>query len=126
MDMTQVQSPQQMARRLAPEDILPGQFVAVHRQKGQLVWLSCDSVTSPQAQVLEVDYIPDHAGRPLKVKQVCLPYVQVKTPRRKLRMIDTRMVQLVELSPAYGKAVWKACKPVKKDQARPADRGAGA
>jgi len=115
MDMTDKTSDSRMARRLAPEDIEPGQFVAVHRQKGQFLWLACEGgFESPKAQVLEVDYVPDHSGRPLKVEQVCLPYVQVKTPHRRIRTLDTRMVQLVELSPAFVKAIWKACKPAKK------------
>jgi len=118
MDTSMQIPPCTAVRMLGPEDIQPGQYVAIHQQMGQLFWPPIDFSGIPrklEVNVLRFNYIPKESGLPLKVKKVCLPYVMVKSPRGKQQMLDTRRHQLVELAPDFGKAAFKALKPQAND-----------
>jgi len=55
--------------------------------------------------------IPEHAGQPLKVIAICLPFVYAKTSKGEVTTVDTRQMQLVRLDRKCAKVVWKALQP---------------
>lgn len=96
---------------LGPEDIRRGQYVSVHRRVGEVYWLPffCESeFKEPSVKVLRYGYTPKQSGLPLRVKAVCLPFVLVTSPQGRVLTLDTRSMDLVELSADYGKAAFKA------------------
>lgn len=98
-----------VAATLAGEDVACGQYVAVLNETVAVpsyMWDGCGSSLPPQ-ELVRLKIIPDHAGVPLKVVAVCLPFVYVKTPSRAVFTIDTRRVQLVRLDRRCARLVWK-------------------
>lgn len=49
-------------------------------------------------------------GVPFKVQAVCLPFVTVKGPTGRTRVIDLRQIQLVRLDPDFAKVTRTALK----------------
>lgn len=112
----------QTVRRLAPEDVRKGQFVTVHRRIGEVFWLAnaCESAfVEPSVKVLRYGYTPNQSGLPLRVKEVCLPFVLVNSPQGRVVTLDTRSVEMVELSESYGKAAFKALRQNHKKNSTP-------
>ena len=101
-----------VAKPLAPEEIRPGELVALLYQICELpsfLWCS-DSGMLPADEPVRLRLVPECGGLPLKVKAVCLPYVLVALPRGGKQTLDVRQSQLARLSGPYGKAAWKAHK----------------
>jgi hypothetical protein len=98
-----------VARSLAAEDLRRGDFVSVLHEVVELpsYFWSCDSHVLPPAETVKVPIWPADGGTPLKVKQICLPFVFVKLPCGKHRTLDVRRHRLVKLSEAYARTVWK-------------------
>jgi hypothetical protein len=99
-----------VARSLAPEDVRCGDFVSILYEIVELpsyLW-DCDSQLLPPAEPVRMQWRGTGGGTPLKVKAVCLPFVFVKLPCGKHGTLDVRQHQLVRLSPAYARPVWKA------------------
>lgn len=93
----------EVCRRVAPEDLRPGLFVAV---------LSVvHEVYTPTALEM-ADFRPPRpvrvvcngcaSGEPLLVVSVCVPFVQVEDARGNLRTLDVRREQLGAVAEAYG------------------------
>ncbi len=105
---------------LAPEDIQPGMFIAVHKimEEHLPFWYCDDSALSDHNQPLRMTLLPDNSGVPYKVKSVCIPYVYATNAIGKPRIFDLRRHRLVRLDPEFGRMVWqglkKACKVKKK------------
>jgi hypothetical protein len=51
--------------------------------------------------------LPGDEGLPLKIKEICLPFVFVRTPGNWSRFYDVRGVQFVRVSRRYARSVWK-------------------
>jgi len=116
-----------IVKPLAPEDIRPGDYLAVMHEVDEYLpigaLLDCSAFNQPRSlQPVQVQWLPCGECVPLKVKAVCLPFVLVKAPRPQplgflalgrggsgpiLRTLDVRRCRLARLSHAYGKRVFK-------------------
>ncbi|MEM8865443.1 MAG: hypothetical protein AAGF31_07835 [Planctomycetota bacterium] len=105
-----------LARTVAPEDIARGDYVAilsVEHEYPLLVWL-CDPPLTQQDEVVCIRQRTDLCRDPLKVCDICLPFVSVKRPSGERATLDVRSCELARLDPGYGKRVWRAQAPKKK------------
>jgi hypothetical protein len=101
-----------VASRIAGEDIIPGDFVAVINEileYPSFFW-TCSAVSLAPDEPVRIRYMSDDAGEPYKVIGVCLPFVYVKSYRGAVVVIDTRRRQLVRLSRDCARTVWKDMK----------------
>ncbi|MEM8678667.1 MAG: hypothetical protein AAGF97_04835 [Planctomycetota bacterium] len=97
-----------VAATISGEDLVPGDFVAVLRRSYEFpsfLWDGCGTTLRPE-ETVRLQFIPEEAGKPLKVTVVCLPFVYVERADRELKVLDTRQVQLVRLDAKCGEAVW--------------------
>lgn len=99
-----------LARTLAPEDIRPGDYVAVLRETSEWPSFIWDHLMLAAEDIVRIATIPKASGTPFKVKSVCLPFVLVKTPTGDKKTLDIRRCELARLQPAFAKAAWKARK----------------
>lgn len=53
-------------------------------------------------------WLPDDDEHVMRVVSVCLPFVLVRTPEKKTRLIDTRQYELAEIPAAAGRAAFRA------------------
>ena len=60
-------------------------------------------------------WLPFGQNEPVKVKQVCLPFVLAKQPDGKLRTLDVRRYRLALLPDEYGRKVFRLLKERPKD-----------
>jgi len=100
----------QAARSLAPEDLRAGEFVAILDRVLSLPSYLWDSESMSATELVRIPWPAGGAGVPLKVKSVCLPFVAVKTPGGRCRVLDVRHCRLVRLSSDFAARVWKALK----------------
>lgn len=123
-----------VSRRLAPEDVEPGQYVSVLVRHQRFWRFDCEreepvshGITSLPEQDDDGDQeAGGRAGAPMRVLAVSLPFVVVRavgvkrpdaesedaTPRR-ARTLDLRQVELAEVGRAYARAYAAASKPAK-------------
>ena len=98
-----------LAASVFGEDLACGDYVAVMHTTVDIpsyMWDACGVSLSPH-ETVRLKYIPDDAGRPLKIIAVCLPFVYAKTPEKQTEIIDTRRMQLVRLDRQCAQAAWK-------------------
>jgi len=105
-----------LAKSLAAEDIQLGDVVAVLDviyEYPSFLWSSESHMLAPEELIRLCWRSPD-AGRPLKVKAVCLPYVLVKPPKGRHQTLDIRQCRLVRLADDYAKKAWKKLRKSRK------------
>ena len=99
------------------EDIARGDYVALLNETVEVpsyLWDSC-GVSLPPQELVHLKLIPCDAGQPLKVIEVCLPFVYAKSANRETITIDIRRLQIVRLDRRCAKTVWKELRsPSKK------------
>jgi hypothetical protein len=98
-----------LAKTLAPEDVRPGDYIAVLSEEYEyaaFAW-SCDSSLSNADSILRVRFKPRETTGPLRVIDACLPFVFVKEPKGEGRTLDLRVVRLARLDRSYAKRVCK-------------------
>ncbi len=98
-----------VSRPLAPEDIVPGSFVAIATERVEAV-PCCFEPEQFASGVLPIrlSRIPRKAGRPLFVVEVCVPFVLVRDEKGETRLLDTRRVTLSKVSVAFARAYLRA------------------
>lgn len=99
-----------LAATTAPEDLRPGEYVAVLNETWEypsFLWCG-DAGTSPREEPIRIRWRPQPAGVPLKVKAVCLPFVFVEDPHGQFRTADVRQTEFVRLQRDYARLVWKS------------------
>ena len=109
-----------VGRTLAPEDLQPGDLVSLLTEILELpsfLWGHDSQLLAPHEPV-RMPWRPNDAGMPLRVEEICLPFVFVKTPNGGQRILDVRRHQLVRLSADYANNVWNALKKRKKRRRR--------
>jgi hypothetical protein len=109
-----------LAKPLAPEDVRPGDFVAVLHEIAELpsFYWCADAGFHPRDELVRIRYIPSSEALPLKVKSVCLPFVLVKAPRGERRTLDLRKCRLARLDRAYASNAWQLYKKAIKKRSR--------
>ena len=98
-----------LAKSLAAEDIRRGDVVAILDmvyEYPSFLWNREPHMLAPQEPV-RVRLCDQCAGKPLKVKAICLPYVLVKRPNGRYSTLDMRRYRLVRLSDGYARMAWK-------------------
>jgi len=98
-------------RRVAPEDLRVGQFVAVTAMFCQFLPADRDLRPSEVMDAARVRAIPADAGQPLRVEGVCLPFVLVRCPDGAAWTLDTRRHQITRLPKRFGKDAFRRMKP---------------
>jgi hypothetical protein len=99
-----------LARPLAPEDVRPGEYVAVLHVICELpsfLW-AADAYAVPLDQPIRIPFVPPGGGVALRVTSVCLPFVLVKSARGARRTLDLRQCRLARLDRRFATATWKA------------------
>jgi hypothetical protein len=112
-----------LAKTLAPEDVRPGDYVAVLSEEYEyaaFAWL-CDHSLSSHNELIRVRFRPRETAGPLRVIDACLPFVFVKEPKGEGRTLDLRAVRLARLDRAYARRVCKALatQPATSKRAKP-------
>lgn len=105
-----------LAKTLAAEDIRRGDVVAILDTVYELpsfLWNLEPHMLAPQEPV-RVRLCGPCVGKPLKVKEICLPYVLVKRPDGRYGTLDMRRYRLVRLSHGYAKMAWKQYRKKRK------------
>ena len=103
------------SRQCAPEDLKAGDYISIARVTCELLPACFDEPFTPQRDLepLRFSFMPDNAGKPLKIKQLCLPFVLVKQANGRHETLDLRRHHVLKLDTAYGK---KAFKRLRKDR----------
>ena len=109
-----------LAKPLAPEDVRKGDFVGVLYVIYELpsfFWCA-ESFQIPHDEPVRLQLVPE-PGPPLKVQSVCVPFVFVKDPVGKQKMLDLRKCRLARLDRDFARTIWKAHKKQRAKQAAP-------
>ena len=115
-----------ISKMIAPEDIRPGQYITILSIVDEVpsyMWDHIDPAVLAPEKLVRIEHMWS-GGQVLKVKEVCLPLVFIRTPCGGLHTIDVRRFRLARLSDSYGRSVWKALKKRAKEE-RSRDREAG-
>ena len=99
-----------LAATTAPEDLRPGEYIAVLNETWEypsFLW-SGDSGLSAPDEPIRIRWRPRPAGVPLKVQAVCLPFVFLEDPQGQFRTADIRQTEFVRLHRDYARLVWKS------------------
>lgn len=102
-----------LARRLAPEEISKGMFVAVLSITHEFIPFFCESISVfERGEPYRMAFLPDEDdARPLKVVAVCLPFVFVKDAQRHHRTLDVRRYRLAQIDRRFGRRYFKHASP---------------
>lgn len=96
-------------RRFVVDDLRRGSYIVILHEVVEIPgWL----IGGPRwdaepSGMLRLEWTQSE-GIPLKVRDVCLPYLLTREWHGKPRMVDTRMVHLGIVNPRYAQKVWKA------------------
>ena len=116
-----------LAKALAPEEIRPGDFVAVLYQMYELpsyMWCA-DASLLPRDELVRIRMTPTEDPTPLKVSAVCLPFVLVREPCGRERGVDIRRQRLARLDKQFARAIRKACRAASRRDRRGKTKTAG-
>jgi len=95
-------------RLIGPEDIAPGQFVAIAEQTAQFAPPELQregrSVLQPQTMTT----YPQNAGVPYEVVTVALPFVMVKDYEREPFVFDLRQLRLAVVPDEFARKYFEA------------------
>lgn len=113
-----------LAKPLAPEDVLRGDYVTpLHTLCEVPSFYWCDGEWQrPREEPVRMQFMASEAGVPLKVKRVCLPFVVVEHPLYGGQTIDLRRSRVARLDAKYAKAAWKALKKAQRLSEAPSTR----
>ncbi|MCP3902870.1 MAG: hypothetical protein GY715_04465 [Planctomycetes bacterium] len=93
-----------LARVLRPEDVRPGIYVAVLYRIIEFLPTSClEDHRLGVPQPVRLRWLPWDGGAPLKVKDVCLPFVLVRPPKGRRQVLDVRRVELARLDSGFAR-----------------------
>lgn len=109
-----------LAKPLAPEDVRPGDYVAVLDQEYQypaIVWFY-EPPMGREQEVIRVRVRPSETSGPLRVIDACLPFVFVKPPKGEGQTLDVRAVRLALLDRDYARRVCASLSGKKKCRRR--------
>ena len=111
-----LQADSTLARPLAPEDVRPGDYVAILHVICELpsfLW-GADSCMVPMDEPVRIPFVPQGGGVALRVTSVCLPFVLVKSARGTRRTLDLRQCRVARLDRRFASATWKAYRHCRK------------
>lgn len=109
-----------LARPLAPEDVRPGDYVAVLSEEYEypaIAWY-CEPPMGRETEVIRVRLRPRDTDAPLRVVDACLPFVYVEPPKGPGRTLDLRAVRVARLDRRYARRVCAALEGKKRRKRR--------
>jgi hypothetical protein len=96
-----------IAKALAPEDIQPGDYVSILHVLGEyLPCFSLDEVAWRSIEPVRVLWLPPTI-QPMKVVEVCLPFVLVRLINGEHRTLDVRRYRFARVSKEFGRKSFK-------------------
>jgi hypothetical protein len=104
------------ARGLPPEDIRSGQYVTVLYTVSELFpWWCVDEAIGRQPDVVRFRKLPgEDETAPMRVIDVCLPFVLVKRLDGQHRTLDVRQVTLARVADRFGRRAFRRAKTEKE------------
>lgn len=106
------EQPIAVAKPLAPEDIAPGQFVAIlHEVVNTPRWAFDEGVWTLRPSPGSHAQAPEEFDVPMRVLAVCLPFVLVSCAPGGLRQVDVRRARLALLSAEYAAKAFPPATP---------------
>ncbi len=97
-------------RVIAPEDLEPMMFVVEH-ERLVVIGTSCDVPGRPP-EIRRV-WMPAHDSTPLKVIDICMPFVLAREPGGTHRVVDLRHVRLARLPEVFARPAMERLKDQK-------------
>jgi len=97
------------SQSVAPEDIRVDDFVCLMRVVREWVPLFDDD-SWRRNPLRRAEQLPDDEQLPMRIVEVCLPFVMVKQTDGTHRMLDVRRHRLARVSDAFGRAVFDRMK----------------
>ncbi|MEN1679843.1 MAG: hypothetical protein AAGJ46_09625 [Planctomycetota bacterium] len=96
------------AKPLAPEEVLPGDYVAVLDQEHEYAASSwyLDPPMLGGDDVIRVRLRPSEPEPPLLVQEVCVPFVFAKAIDGSARTLDLRATRLARIDAGVGRRLW--------------------
>jgi hypothetical protein len=102
---------------IAPEDLSPGCYIAVlHVINEHMPFLCSEEFLRDRTEPVKIRWLGGAGMPPMKVIDVCLPFVLVRQPTGKVRTLDVRRLRLARLSDAYGRKAFRAFKAAEKEK----------
>ncbi|MFT5304201.1 MAG: hypothetical protein ACI87E_003000 [Mariniblastus sp.] len=101
------------SKKIHPEDIQAGDFLAISEttyQLGSYCWCGVDATLLPPHEIVHLTFFPIEPLDPLQVKRICLPFVFCKKANRQHQVIDIRLNKLVKLDKQFALSVRKSLK----------------
>ncbi|MBX3375763.1 MAG: hypothetical protein KF678_02015 [Phycisphaeraceae bacterium] len=101
-----------ISRRLAPEDILPGMFIAITARTHQVYpyWL-LDGWNTQRVEPVAFSCMTCSDGDPRRVLAVCLPFVLTENSRGWTETLDVRLCAIVQVDEMFGLEVFTRPSP---------------
>ncbi len=103
-----------LARMLAPEDVRPRTYVSIMHVVYEHVSWYYEPEPWRKSEPARSLLLPDDPSEPLKVVEVCLPFMLVEKPDGQYETLDVRRSRLAALSERYGDAVFMRVKAKRK------------
>lgn len=100
----------QISKWLSPEDINIGDYITVTHMTYELIVLGCEQPWNDRIEPKPVTILHHEAGKPLKVIELCLPFVLVKDAKGQHAPLDLRRCRIARLTERYGKKMFKCAK----------------
>jgi hypothetical protein len=100
-----------LAKGLAPEEIRRGDFVAplyVVHEWPSWFWCCGDDSLYPREELVRTRSMPGEEAAPLKVIEICLPFVLVETAQREGKTLDVRQMGLARLDRRFARKARRA------------------
>lgn len=95
-----------VSRVLAPEDIRVGDYISVLHIIGEHLPTCLEDASWRRTEPLRVRWLP-WSVTPVRVIDVCLPYVLVRGPSGRHGTLDVRRYELTRVPKSYGREVFR-------------------
>jgi hypothetical protein len=97
-----------VSKTLAPEDLSIGTYVSVSRVVREFTNVLA-AMLEPSRPLTTLTWTepPERAEPPLRVVEVCLPYVLAEDPLGRPRTLDVRATRLARVSERFGEAAFE-------------------
>jgi hypothetical protein len=98
-----------MSRPLAPEDVRPGDYVCVLLRMEEYLpfWCLMESEAWKEPEPIRFQWLPEDGATPLRVIEVCVPFLLVEQVDGVHRTLDLRRHRLARVSERFGRRAFK-------------------
>lgn len=107
----------ELARAVPPEEIRAGDYVAILHIVGEHLPCTWGEEAWKPAAPVRMLWLP-WTNVPMRVQEVCLPFLLVRDPDRKSQTLDVRRYRLARVSDRFGRKSFKRLAKKKPQDAR--------